>query len=406
MAFFYLCSKEFLRRDMINMLNYLVNVQNNVKIDEGEQTIKNVLINIYLNEGISNKKLSRLIMLPIPIIVAIKKEFIKQKLVIQDKGIRLTTEGIKFVEEQLGFKTLNIPLYKELRTNYSIHNKIIVNLRNNLTEVFANRPQVDVSIDQTKCTIDTAINRAILCLKHNLLIDSKILCIGDDDLISVTIGFLLKNLYDNLNFNKTKIIVLDIDKRIIEYINKISNQYNLPIECYNHDFRKPIPKEYISKFDCIFTDPPYTLNGMNLFLSRGIEGIKRESGQHIFLSYAHKSISFEYDMQKSFLDMGLIVSEIIHSFNHYEGAGILGNIGKMIILKTTSTTKGLIVNVYNKDIYTGQLKKTIRYYKCKSCNKVFKIGKSEKIKTVEELKIQGCLVCHNQTFILSNQKII
>lgn len=378
--------------------NYLEEVGKNVSIEDGNQIIEKILINIYFKEGISTKDLSRSNLLPIPIVSAIKKEFIKLGLLIQDRGVRLTQKGREYIEEELGYKGLNRDLYMRLMKEPWGEHKEITEIKQDLSEIFTNRPQADVTIDQSKCTVDTAVKRAILAFINFTLIGKKILCLGDDDLISVATGFLLKKLFSDVKFSKTTVLVMDIDKRFLNYINDTAKNEGLPIECQIADLRLPISNDFKESFDCCFTDPPYTLEGMNLFLSRGVEALKKEKGIPIFFSFAHKAPDFELAMQRSFVEMGLIISKIIAGFNIYEGGGILGNTGQMIILKTTSESRVLIENSYKKAIYTGELKVTIRHYKCKECGKVIKVGASEAFKTIEELKEKGCTNCKNKIF--------
>ncbi|WP_454052377.1 bis-aminopropyl spermidine synthase family protein [Clostridium sp. Marseille-Q7071] len=386
------------------MENYLETVNKNVNIDEGVQAITNTLINIYFKEGISTKELARKIFLPIPVITAIKKELIKCELVVQDRGVRLTRKGRGFVEENLGFYGLNKELYTKLFSESWKDLKEINEIKEALSEIFLNRPQVDVTIDQSKCTVDTAIKRAVLCLRNSALIGKRILCLGDDDLVSIALGFLLKKLFNDIRYCKTRIFVMDIDNRILDYISGIAKKEELPINCEYVDLRAPLSESFKGQFDCVFTDPPYTLQGMNLFLSRGLEALRNQSGLNIFFSYAHKSPEFELIMQKSFVDMGLMISEILTAFNDYDGAGIIGNIGQMIILKTTSSSKSLIENCYQGPIYTGELKVTVRSYKCKECGEIMKVGLSEKFNTIEELKEKGCYKCNNQIFQLIEKR--
>lgn len=378
--------------------DYLEEVNKNVNIDEGKQALEKVLVDIYLKEGISTKELARNNLLPVPIITAVKKEFIKRGLVVQDRGVRLTDSGIYFVENKLGFKGLNKALYMKLLSEPWKEHKEISELKAELNEIFINRPDADVTIDQSKCTVDTAVKRAILALINSALIGKRVLCVGDDDFISIAIGFLLKKLYSNIENCNTKICVMDIDERILKYIHALADKGALPIACEHIDFKLSVPSNLKESFDCFFTDPPYTLQGMKLFVSRGIEGLKKQRGIPVFLSFAHKSPDFEFSMQKCFIDMGLKVSEIFLSFNKYEGAGIIGNTGQMIILKTTSSTQALIEGQYNNKIYTGELKRTVRYYKCKKCGEIVKVGAEENVKTVEKLKEIGCEKCNGKIF--------
>jgi predicted methyltransferase len=39
----------------------------------------------------------------------------------------------------------------------------------------------------------------------------------------------------------------------------------LPINCKYVDFSEPLDNDFKNQFDCFFTDPPYTIEGMNIF---------------------------------------------------------------------------------------------------------------------------------------------
>lgn len=388
------------------MPNYIEEVNKNVSIEEGKKTIENILITIYFKEGISTKELSRNSLLPIPVVTAIKKEFIKKGLIIQDQGTRLTANGRHFIEELLGFKKINRDLYMKLLMEPWKEHREVIEIKEELQEIFNNRPQVDVTIDQSKSTIDTSLKRAILSLKNHNLVGKRILCLGDDDLVSVALGFLLKKLFNNTIHHTTKITVMDIDKRIIDYISNISIKESLPIKCEYVDLKSTLANGFKNKFDCFFTDPPYTIEGMNLFLSRGVEALKNDSGLTIYFSYAHKSPDFQLTMQKYFLSMGLTITEIIDRFNTYEGASIIGNIGQMIVLKTTNMTEALIQDSYKGVLYTGELKETVRSYRCKQCGEIIKVGRSERLNNIEVLKSKGCYKCNGQVFELIQRKNI
>lgn len=387
------------------MDNCLQKVIQNINIEEGKEAVINTLINIYFKEGISTKELAKSNLLPIPLVTAIKKEFIKQEILLQDRGVRLTSKGKDFVEKELGFYGLNKELYMKLCLEPWKEHKEIKEIKEELGEIFMNRPQADVTIDQSKCTLDTAVKRAVLCLKNSSLIGKRVLCVGDDDLVSIALGFLLKKLFTDIKYSKTSILVLDIDERIINYINNTAEEKQLPVKSEYVDLRKPLPQKFRGGFDSFFTDPPYTLQGMNLFLSRGIEALKYQCGLNVFLSYGHKSPEFELAMQKNFVAMGLRVSEILTSFNAYDGAGIIGGVGQMIVLKTTNGSKPLIEGYYEEPIYTGELKVTVRLYKCKNCGEAITVGTSEHFKTIEELKEKGCTKCDGKLFDLAYRRV-
>lgn len=383
------------------MKDILEKVFQKIRMDEGLCTLEKILLEVYLHKGISTKDLARRILLPVPIATAVKKEMIKAGLLVQDRGIWVTSQGKKFVEEVLGFGGLDRDLYNYfMKADYS---QLIDELKDEmetLTTIFDGRPQVDVTLDQSKCTTTTSMKRAILCLKQNFLIGRKILCVGDDDLVSIAIGLLLKKLFPSKGWGNTHIHVIDLDRRFLKYIDETAQLEGIPVTCCHADLRDPIPSDILNRFDCFFTDPPYTLQGIELFVSRGISALKKQIGLPVFLSFAHKSPNFSLNMQRSLIQMGLSIVEVIPHFNEYEGAQMIGGTGQMIVLQTTQTTQPLVEGTFRDALYTGELKKTLRIYRCKSCSERFKVGSKESFVTIELLKASGCPRCRGQIFDL------
>lgn len=381
------------------MINYIEKVYLETKVKEGNKLIEKLLVDIYLKEPISNKDLARLNNIPIPIASAVKKEFIKEGLVDQISGSSMTELGRKYVEEELGYKLRNKDYYNRLmKDEILIKDEILLNLREKLELVFENRPKVDVSLDQSKITVDTAIKRAILGVKNNSIVNKNVLCVGDDDLTSVALAIFLKELFD-YRYLKTKIYVYDIDTRILDYIKEVSDREDLRIEVRQIDLRVGLEKSEMS-FDTVFTDPPYTINGLKLFVDRGLESLKREKGLKVYLSFASKTPEERLVIQKYYSDRNLLIEEINKGFNLYEGAGILGNQSQMTVLTTTEDTIYKNHEKYDKEIYTGEVRATIRSYRCKTCRKLVKVGKYESIKTIEQLKESGCSACNSKVFEL------
>lgn len=339
-------------------------------------------------------------LLPVPLAAAIKKELIKVGALEQVRGVRCTYEGMEYIESVKGFGGLDITVYKKIMDADMEPIPELEELLVLLSEVFQHRSQANVRIDQAKCTLKTSMRRTILCLREHTLIGKQILCLGDDDLVSVSLGFLLKLLFPNNDQRGETISVVDIDERFLSYIGEIAERERLPIKCCVTDLRENIPTELQGRFDGVVTDPPYTLQGMSLFVSRGLSALRKDIGLPIFLSFAHKPPDFTLAMHREFIRMELMVNSVIPRFNEYEGAEMIGNRGQMIILKTTERTKPEIIGAFNDALYTGEVKRTLRTYCCKSCKEVVSVGFQRRFSTIEELKKHGCPSCQNDTFDL------
>ena len=387
-------------------MEYIDIVQEKVKLREGKKCIEKILVDLFLEEHMSTKELARRGFLPIPVVTAIKKELIELGLVVQENGIRISDKGKKYVEGNLGYKGLDVEKYKKLKECSEYQDALIGQLSERYREIYENRPVANVQVDQAKATIETAFKRAVLAFINDCLIQKKILCIGDDDLVSISVGLLLKELYPEVSDIGSEIIALDIDERIVNYINLISQEQRIPVEAIKVDFCDPLPINYASHCDTFFTDPPYTEEGVKLFLSRGVSALKKERGLKIFLSFGQKPINETLDIQKIILNHGLTINNIMKGYNIYEGAGLLGNMSQMMMLESTDYMRNVVLSAekYSKEIYTADFRNHTARYECKFCKRIFKVGKNEAICTIEELKKRKCDFCGGDSFTLMKNR--
>ena len=91
-------------------------------------------------------------------------------------------------------------------------------LTDTLNKIWKEKPIPTLILDQRPVTKTTTINRVKYFLDKNDIYDKKIVFLGDDDLTSIALA---------LTGIKCDICVLDIDKRLIEFINDISKKYKL-----------------------------------------------------------------------------------------------------------------------------------------------------------------------------------
>ncbi|WP_159882645.1 bis-aminopropyl spermidine synthase family protein [Paenibacillus puerhi] len=380
------------------MNHFIDQASRHVRLNEGTAAIEQLLLECYLHPGISTKELARKALLPIPVAAAIKRELIKTGAIRQDRGVRCTAEGTRWIEEEWGYHALNKPLHQTLMDDDKDWICELKNVLSDLKHYFSLRPQADVRIDQSQCTAETSLRRAILGLRQHALIGKRILCVGDDDLVSVSIALLMKRLFPEGGHTGTTIDVVDIDERFLAFIGGIAEREKLPIRFYRHDLRQPLPAALHASYDCFYTDPPYTLSGMNLFVSRGIRALKTKKGLPIFLSFAHKSPEFMLDIQRDFIRMGLTVCANYPRFNTYEGAEMIANRSQMFLLRTTDQTAPECAGIFTDALYTGEVRQTLRTYCCKQCGDTVFVGAQGDVQTIEQLKNQGCSSCGSRTF--------
>jgi len=212
-------------------------------------------------------------------------------------------------------------------------------------QIQQDRPSPQREFDQFYATSETIIKRAIFLHKSNELYRRNILLLGDDDHTSIALALINTSI---------KIHVVDVDKKILESIEKIAKKNNLKIETSPADFRTEKLDSLKGKFDVVFTDPPYTTSGVDLFIDKAINCLRLRYSSTIFFCYGNSSRATERTLavQKKIMEKYLMISLIEKNFNQYVGADSIGNGSSLYGCVITPSTKVPKFEKKDKRIYT------------------------------------------------------
>jgi predicted methyltransferase len=169
------------------------------------------------------------------------------------------------------------------------------------------------------------------------------------------------------------------------------------VTLFNHDLREPLPKELRGRFDTIFTDPPYTSAGAELFLSRAATALAYRRVGNVFFCFGMKPSHEALRIQRAIAGMGLVTRRLARNFNQYHGSGTVAGTSHLYHLTSTKMTQPLIAEGYSGSLYTGDVRRA-RRYRCTSCGALEAVGPDEPWKTVSELKANGCPGCGATVF--------
>ena len=202
----------------------------------------------------------------------------------------------------------------------------------NIDVVTSLRETPDRSLDQFYATSTTTFRRAKLMAKMGDIHERSLAFLGDDDLTSIACA---------LTHQATSITVFEIDDRLINLIKQISEKLNLDITVVKQDLLKPIDQKYKKSFDTVFTDPPYTPNGISLFVNQAVELLKPEYTSRLYLCYGNSDRAREREVviQKTISDFGFLVHKKYFQFNHYTGAQSIGSQSSLYLLDWTPILK-------------------------------------------------------------------
>ena len=202
-----------------------------------------------------------------------------------------------------------------------------------------------------------------------------------------------------------RIVALDTDERILHHLAEVSSQEGVALETVRHDVRVPLPAYVQGAFDTVSTDPPYTLPGLELFLSRVVEALKPDGGR-IYLHFGHRPPDEQVRVQRAIAEMGLVIERLVPNFNEYVGAGVLAGVSDLYVLSASAQSAPLVTGEYTGPIYTGQLRPMLRTYVCTVCGTEVTVGGEAggRFATIEALKDVGCPACGSHTFRLIRRK--
>ena len=319
------------------------------RLAEGAEGVRRILRTVFMSGQIPIRNVAQEVGLPIPVVAAVRGELEKRGVLTRKGGVSLTNEGLRVVQSELGLSCRT----RFARPGAPPIPAVLDDVCERLADIAARRPKVDVRLDQSHATPETVLRRAVYLYEHDAIEGRNLLVLGDDDLTSVAVGLLAQHLELVLG----QVVVLECDGRLIDFLGAIAEREGLSITVIARDLREEIPSDLCGQMDVFFTDPPYTLPGLSLFVSRGISALVPEVGKQGFVSFGRRSPDETVQAIGSLTQMGFAPVEIIPEFNEYVGAQVLGGVSQMIRLISTGKPQPLVTGTYQGALYTADLKR-------------------------------------------------
>jgi len=367
-----------------------------VGLAEGESGVRDVLAAVARSEPVPTSQVARLAELPVPIVAAVCNELRKRGVIDRTRPVRLTALARRTLASGrpqadaacpcCGGLGLRIP--DELET-----------LRAELEAVAAGAPQARMELDQTHCTVSTKIRRVLKLHAADALAGRKIVLLGDDDLIAVAIARFARLTGTRVG----RLTVIDSDPAVLSWTGE--QAADADVQLVEHDLRDPLPAGLTGVFDVACTDPPYTVPGAELFLSRATSALEARPGRHVFFSFGARRPAEMLATQRLIAGLGLVVRSMTPGFNSYAGAGILAGTSHLYHLRTTDQTAPLIEASYRGPLYTADARADqSRPYRCAACGAVYLVGRARPEEQapaweqIKDLQAAGCPACGAATF--------
>lgn len=199
-------------------------------------------------------------------------------------------------------------------------------------------------LDQFYATPETTLQRARLLVQNGEL-QRGLAFLGDDDFTSLAV---------HLVGGDRRTTVLDVDPDILETLRTHSEAHGWEHQSIEHDLREPTPKKLHGRFGCVFTDPPYAIEGFRLFISRGIELLKPDGRLYVCFGQSRRAGERGLQKQELLSGAGLLIERVLPGFNHYHGAEAIGSESALWITRVTPKTRPLIHGRADGSLYTSR----------------------------------------------------
>jgi N4-bis(aminopropyl)spermidine synthase len=211
-------------------------------------------------------------------------------------------------------------------------------------------PAVRSELDQCHCTVDTKLRRVFALHEADALVGRRVLLLGDDDLSAVAIDAVVRRFGTGATVRE--LTVLDVDPEVVGFVQRELAGASFPVSGVEHELREPLPPELHGGFDTVVTDPPFTVEGAVLFLSRAADALAGPGGD-VLLSFGSKRPGAALGIQRAIADMGFAVRRLLRDFNEYVGAGVLGGTSHVYHLVATRELRPLVAGRYEGPLYTA-----------------------------------------------------
>jgi len=186
-------------------------------------------------------------------------------------------------------------------------------------------------LDHVPATARTRLHRARFLAARYDLDGASVVCLGDHDLTSLALALLAP---------RARVAVVDVDDALLEDVDRAAARLGVEVACRFADLRLGLPPDLAGAADLVFTDPPYTPEGVRLFAARGCQALRRDERSRLLLCYGYgeRQPALGLKVQAVLHALHLLVEELRTGFNRYEGAAAIGGASALYVTRPLAAT--------------------------------------------------------------------
>lgn len=200
-------------------------------------------------------------------------------------------------------------------------------------EAVESGPAPRAALDHVTATPETVLRRAEWLRDHYDLRAATVLCVGDHDLTSLAVAVVEPS---------TRVLAVDLDERVLAHIDALAAAHDLPVRTLHADFRFGLPRGVQDWADLVFTDPPYTPEGVGLFAARAAECLGEQGRMLLAYGYSDRTPALGHGVQQELLRLGFVFEAIVPDFHRYHGAQAIGSASDLLVCRPTAQTRKVL----------------------------------------------------------------
>ncbi|QRP47311.1 bis-aminopropyl spermidine synthase family protein [Amycolatopsis sp. FDAARGOS 1241] len=235
-------------------------------------------------------------------------------------GVRISPDALP------AYETYRLPrLPDPLDDAVAAHPDLLAELATQIAAV----PAPLAALDHVQATPETVLRRALWLSARYDLRRSRLLFLGDHDLTSLAVRAVCP---------EAELTVVDLDERVLSYLDATSGR---TITLAHTDLRIGLPPAVAGRADLVFSDPPYTPEGMGLFAARAVQALREPTEGRVLLAYGYspRHPALGAQVQRSLATLGLTFEAILPDFNRYAGAQAVGSAADLYVCQPTAKAK-------------------------------------------------------------------
>ncbi len=181
------------------------------------------------------------------------------------------------------------------------------------SRIVASAPAPTTEFFQERILQRDLFRRIEFLYRRGDLYGRRIFVLGDDDLFSLAVG---------LTGLAERIVVAEIDERLVEFIARQARKHRLPVEVFRYNAAEPLPKLLRRRFDVFVMDPVETESGFTAWLSRGLAALAHPGAVYFGLTELECPPLLWHRFQRLINESGLVMTDMLRDFTRYENRSL------------------------------------------------------------------------------------